>query len=195
MNKRIRLGEKYETQTNPYQYTYDSKYNLRPYKHMDIEYITAYDMLGLSLSLCGPAPHGATDQNFFLPMTFLYSQWCQKVASTKAEGVGNFQGVAKPPSVYQCTWLVHLTNNDPPEYFFGASLSGYSTKNPKGKINAIASKKAVGVRWEQLVQESRYRVLPRPILLPNYGTVDMSPLREIHQEGTRLDIAQRHTRS
>lgn len=138
------------------------------------------------MSLCGPAPHGATEQIFFLSMTYLYSQWCQKIASTKAEGVDNFQGVARPPAMYQCTWLVHLTTNNPPEYFFVASLSGYSTKNPKGKVNATASRQAVGVRWEDFVQESGYRVLPRAILLPSYGTVDMSPRREMHQEGTRF---------
>ena len=121
---------------------------------MDVNYInaydllglSAYDLLGLSLSLCGSAPATATKEKFILPMTHLYAQWCQKVASTKAKGIGSFQGIARPPSVYQCTWLVHLTNDDPIEYFLGVSLSGYSTKNPKEIVNASVLRKAVGLQ-------------------------------------------------
>lgn len=149
--------------------------------------MTPYDLLGLFLSLGGPAPYNATDRNFFLPMTHLYAQWCKKVASNKAEAVADFKGVARPPSMYQCTWLLHYKNHDPPEYFLGASLSGYSTKKPQGKERASAARQAVGLRWEPIVQEFRYRLLPQNMLLPKYRTIDGSPLREEFPEyGTRF---------
>lgn len=145
---------------------------------MDTDYLTPYDLLGLFLSLSGPAPHSATDQNFFLPMTHLYAQWCKKVASDKAEHIAGFQGVARPLSKYQCTWLVHLENNNPAEYFLGASISGYITKKPKGKTRASNARKAVGLRWELMIQECRYQLLPPDKLLPKYDTIDASPMRE-----------------
>jgi hypothetical protein len=154
---------------------------------MDTDYLTPYDLLGLFLSLSGPAPQGATNRNFFLPMTHLYAQWCKKIASVKATEGAHFQGVAPPPTMYQCTWLLHSKNNDPPEYFLGASLSGYSTKRPKRNTNATIARRAVGLRWEQMIQECRYQLLPPDKLGPEYGTSAESPMRKDSPKiGTRF---------
>lgn len=76
--------------------------------------------------------------------------------SIKTKGVDNLLGIAN-----QRTWLIDLTTNDPPEYFFDVFLSGYSTKTSKRKMNAITiSKQAVDIKWEKMIQESRYRTLP-----------------------------------
>ncbi|KAF5604289.1 hypothetical protein FPCIR_834 [Fusarium pseudocircinatum] len=44
------------------------------------EWWCPYDLLGLFLSLLGPAPATATKNNFYLPLTAVYGRWCSRIA-------------------------------------------------------------------------------------------------------------------
>jgi hypothetical protein len=48
-------------------HTYEAHYNGR-------DYWSPYDLLGLFLPFIGPAPNGATERNFYLPMTAVYGR-------------------------------------------------------------------------------------------------------------------------
>lgn len=149
--------------------------------------MTPYDLLGLFLSFIGPAPLDATVENFYLPMTYLYGKWCSKIVSKNAEATrGNFKGVGPPPAMYQCTWITFETSQSHPEFFLGASLSGYSTKSVIDNAEGIAAKRAVGNLWEQRVQESRYHLVPRPVVEPEYPGFDSSVMREKDDQGTHF---------
>lgn len=117
-----------------------------------------YDLLGLFLSLLGPAPDGANKNNFYLPLTAVYARWCSRIAGrpfpnwkwkipNREQGQGDF------PAVFQCTW--HTTVNEETKqrsghYFLGASTAGDKfPKTPEGLPGP----------WREKVQEARFTML------------------------------------
>lgn len=177
----------YNQNLHPDGYPQESKFIPRPYEFLDTAFVTPYDLLGLFLSFIGPAPLNATVHNFYVPITFLYGQWCSKIASRNAEPTrGNFRGVGPPPAMYQCTWITFETSERHPEFFLGASLSGYSTKSVVDNDQGVAAKRAVGTLWERRVQESRYHLVPRTVVEPEYLNFDSSVMREKDDQGTRF---------
>lgn len=179
--------QEYNENLHPEGYPQESKFIPQPYEFLDTSFLTPYDLLGLFLSFIGPAPLDATVENFYLPMTYLYGQWCSIIASKKAEETkGKFKGVGPPPAMYQCTWITFETSKRHPEFFLGASLSGYSTKSVIDNAEGIAAKRAVGNLWNQRVQESRYHLVPRTVLEPEYSDFDSSVMREKDDQGTHF---------
>src|SRR5271155_2852432 len=78
-----------------------SKFSVRQHLHNGREYWSPYDLLGLFLSVMGPAPDGATKGNFHLPMTAVYGRWCRQIAGTLPSN-----GVCDIPYMFQCTWCI-----------------------------------------------------------------------------------------
>lgn len=134
-----------------------------------LEFWSPHDLLGLFLSLMGPAPAGANKRNYFLPLTAVYGRWCAKIAGRGARGFeptsGRIvQGVSDPPTVFQCTWEGNEKRLDQ-RFFLGASLAGYNWNlNETGQ-------------WENTLKMGRYNVLKeRASLEPEYS-FERSPNR------------------
>jgi len=98
-------------------------------QNLRLPYWSPFDLLGLILSLFGPAPPGANDKNFFMPLTALYGMWCSRLGShlrnpnhlNDNDGV---RGVGHLPEVFQFTYRVHGQTGDK-IFFLGASIGGY----------------------------------------------------------------------
>lgn len=80
------------------------------------------DMLGLLLGLLGPAPAGATKRNFYLPLTAMFSKWCQRLCS------------ARLPTVVQCTW-----STADGRYCLGAIMSGHDGREEDNWVMASSA--------------------------------------------------------
>lgn len=98
-----------------------------------VPYWCPYDLLGLFLGLLGPAPKGATLDNFFLPLKAVYGQWCGWIAGQrpgKLDGEPQNRGrdgAGDWPYCFQSTWE-RIKNSDGSEtmhYSLGASIAGY----------------------------------------------------------------------
>ena len=83
-----------------------------------------YDLLGLFLSLLGPAPQAADKNNYFLPLTAVYARWSSRIAGhapsifqwpDPGDGAGDW------PFMFQCTWK---QEGDKWRFFLGASTGG-----------------------------------------------------------------------
>ncbi|KAF9223280.1 hypothetical protein BS17DRAFT_131870 [Gyrodon lividus] len=110
-----------------------------------------FDLLGVFLSLMGPAPTtgtAPTPKNYFLPLLVVYAKWCTKLAPETNQC----------PTVVQVTWS---TDNDTLYPFLGASARGYAhgTEGPPQQ-------------WTSLVQETRHGHLNGILQAPytNFGT-------------------------
>jgi hypothetical protein len=98
-----------------------SKFRVRRYVHDGQDYWNPWNLLGLFLSLMGPAPDGATKRSFYLPMTAVYGRWCSRIA-------GSFprNGTCDTPYMFQCTWCIPSRNSSKPTRFsLGSSLAGF----------------------------------------------------------------------
>lgn len=95
-------------------------------------YWSSFDLLGRFISLTGPAPRGATRDNFYLPLTLVYINWCRKIAPMA-------------PWVYSCVWAEQKDTQS--RFHLGGSLAGY--RNPEGNGN----------RWVKILQRARFDVL------------------------------------
>ncbi|KAF5639337.1 hypothetical protein F52700_4189 [Fusarium sp. NRRL 52700] len=124
-----------------------------------------YDLLGLFLSLLGPAPAAADKYNFYLPLTGVYGRWCARIAG-KPERSWKWKPDAKGegtlPYVFQCTWSLEVddkTKQHWARYFLGASTAGdrwenkITEKNPKSPTYTGA--------WRDRVGEERFKMLYR----------------------------------
>jgi hypothetical protein len=78
-----------------------SKFTVGRHLHNGHDYWSPYDLLGLFLSLMGPAPNGATKRNFYLPMTAVYGRWCRQIAGNAPRN-----GICDRPYMFQCTWSI-----------------------------------------------------------------------------------------
>lgn len=121
---------------------------------VNIAYWSHYDLLGLFLSLMGPAQTGSQKLNFFLPLTAVYARWCWVIGGTRTRGrvaPAATAGVGAPPKVYQCTWRKGAKGV---EYCLGASLAGYNW-DPAGKVG----------NWQKQLKMTRFD------LLANYNNI------------------------
>ncbi|KLO92516.1 Uncharacterized protein LW93_12090 [Fusarium fujikuroi] len=138
-----------------------------------------YDLIGLFLSLLGPAPSTATKYNFYLPLTAVYGRWCARIAG-KPERSWKWKPDAKGegtlPNVFQCTWSLEVddkTKQHWGKYFLGASTAGdrwewkITEKNPKSPTYTGA--------WRQRVEEARFNTLFR---CQKIGMVNESAYRD-----------------
>ncbi|KAI1406918.1 hypothetical protein F5Y13DRAFT_144196 [Hypoxylon sp. FL1857] len=87
-----------------------------------------YDLLGLFISILGPAPAGANKVNYFLPLTAVYGRWCSRIAGralTKWNWTNRGDGAGDWPFMFQITWKPEgkpaVTGF---RFFLGSSLAG-----------------------------------------------------------------------
>ncbi|KAJ3545139.1 hypothetical protein NM208_g2660 [Fusarium decemcellulare] len=125
----------------------------------------AYDLLGLFLSLLGPAPSAADKNNFYLPLTAVYARWCSRIAGHPESNwnwTPDVQGEGYLPFVFQCTWHVEVDNSTKQhrgQYFLGATTAGDSFVSDPNPEKYPAS-------WQERVQEARFNALFRCQKLP-----------------------------
>ncbi|KAJ5188854.1 hypothetical protein N7491_005175 [Penicillium cf. griseofulvum] len=113
-------------------------------------YWCTFDLLGRFLSLISPAPQGATQNNFYLPLTLPYANWCGKIAPTA-------------PWVHSCVWAEE--KDELSGFHLGASLAGY--RNLAGQ----------GSRWVKVLQQARFNLLRDERLDAAGITIDSTRLR------------------
>ncbi|EQK97925.1 hypothetical protein OCS_06362 [Ophiocordyceps sinensis CO18] len=111
------------------------------------------DLLGLLLSAMGPAPDGATEKNFYLPLLALYGRWCHRISGNRGVNGRSQAGAGDPAFVYQCTW-----NEATRGFFLGASLSGYVCL-PFYEVG----------QWETAVKTARFNLLSSFYALERQG--------------------------
>lgn len=119
-----------------------------------LEFWNPCDLLGLFLSLMGPAPGAARKRDYYLPLTAVYGRWCAKIASNKSQGFEPISqkeavGISAPPTVFQCTWE-DKRDFSPQNFFLGSSLAGFSW--------GVAD---TGL-WETVLKRGRYNLLRDP---------------------------------
>jgi hypothetical protein len=95
-------------------------------------YWSPFDLLGRFLSIISPAPQGATNYNFYLPLALMYANWCGKIAPLS-------------PHVYSCVWAEE--NGKQSRFHLGASLGGYIVPKPRGGP------------WVKILQQARFNIL------------------------------------
>ncbi|CAI7578960.1 unnamed protein product [Penicillium glandicola] len=78
------------------------------------------------------APESATQDNFYLPLTLMYSNWCGKIAPMA-------------PWVSSCVWAEEKGKQS--RFHLGASLGGY--RNPENRGN----------RWVKILQRARFNLI------------------------------------
>ncbi|KIJ59877.1 hypothetical protein HYDPIDRAFT_117970 [Hydnomerulius pinastri MD-312] len=113
-------------------------------------YFIIFDLLGVFLSLMGPAPSNATAKNYYLPLVVIYSKWCTLISPETNQS----------PTITQITWTKEKDQFYP---FLGASSRGYAygTEGPPAA-------------WTALVQTTRHGYIKGSGVLPakyqNFGT-------------------------
>ncbi|KAF5575816.1 hypothetical protein FPCIR_12955 [Fusarium pseudocircinatum] len=124
---------------------------------VELPYWSHYDLLGLFLSLMGPAQPNSDRYNFFLPLTAVYTRWAfiiggsrnygdikerslQEMAFTPKPGHG------PPPTIFQCTWLEGSDGNV--DFSLGASMGGHNYGN----------RQVLG-DWGSKLQKTRFALL------------------------------------
>jgi hypothetical protein len=143
------LNPAWETAKPPYNI---SKFSLRPQHYENVPYWGLYDLLGLFLSLIGPAPVGATKKNFYVPLTATYGRWCAKIGDRLSY-------------MFNCCWSVRENQQD--TFSLGASLGGYMTK-----------KRLTGC-WHYVCQRGRFSLVDgEPLKLAGWTFGDSPCIRD-----------------
>ena len=118
-------------------------------------YFDPYDLLGLFLSLLGPAPPGATGKNFYLPLAIVLARWCSRIGGSWARGKGPL------PFMLQCTWIESRAQRCP--FFLGASLGGYDWETGLGN-------------WKRELRFARYELVEGIVdPVPELGYLGSNP--------------------
>ena len=148
-----------------------SKFAVRRHLRNGHDYWSPYDLLGLFLSLMGPAPNGATKRNFYLPMTAVYGRWCRQIAGNTPRN-----GIRDPPYMFQCTWCIPFDNSGrPTQFFLGSSLAGYDWRS------------GLTGTWEAVLRHARFALVDGPRLRQAGHDFDNSPVIERRGEnGTKF---------
>ncbi|KAI0536515.1 hypothetical protein GGR58DRAFT_475017 [Xylaria digitata] len=129
-----------------------------PDKVISVEWWNPYDLLGLFLSILGPAPPGADKLNYFLPLTALYAQWCSRIAGKDEPGK---VGVGFLPAVYQATWKRRdPVPNDKFDYFLGSSVAG-----DNWEANQVG-------QWRLRVQQARFNMFHSSLRIKLFEKAD-----------------------
>ncbi|KAI7772316.1 hypothetical protein LZL87_007677 [Fusarium oxysporum] len=127
----------------------------------NLPYWSHYDLLGLFLSLMGPAEYNSDRFNFFLPLTAVYARWCFTIAGNrnrkklKSSQVMAFKprpGYGKPPTIFQCTWITGTDSKV--DFSLGASMGGQHY----GSIDKETGENKLG-KWSERLQRSRFDLL------------------------------------
>ncbi|CAG8031529.1 unnamed protein product, partial [Penicillium nalgiovense] len=111
---------------------HESYFLLDKVTHGGIQYWCPFDLLGRVLSIISPAPQGATNYNFYLPLTLMYANWCRKTAPFS-------------PFAYSCVWAEE--NGKQSRFHLGASLGGYRLPKPRSGL------------WVKILQQARFDIL------------------------------------
>lgn len=118
-------------------------------------YFNPYDLLGLFLSLLGPAPPGATGKNFYLPLAIVLARWCSQIGGPRARGKGPL------PFMLQCTWVESRAQRCP--FFLGTSLGGYDWETGLGN-------------WKRELRFARYELVEGIVdPVPELGYLGSNP--------------------
>ncbi|KAI1747089.1 hypothetical protein F4782DRAFT_522487 [Xylaria castorea] len=129
------------------------------------------DLLGLFLSILGPAPPGASKENYFLPLTAVYGQWCTRLAGKGA--TTNNVGTGWLPAVFQVTWRQWRPDgsklSDRIDFFLGSSLALDDYKE-----------KETG-QWKSKVQRARFDMFYNSLRIKLFKQTDfeskLSPMQ------------------
>ena len=114
------------------------------------EYFIIFDLLGVFLSLMGPAPTAGTAptaKNYFLPLVVVYAKWCTVLSRSKG-----FR-----PTIAQITWS---TKDSKIYSFLGSSVGGFVKEQA----------------WIDLVGKTRHAYLSTILKAP-YTAYGQSPVR------------------
>ncbi|KAF5545943.1 hypothetical protein FMEXI_5859 [Fusarium mexicanum] len=141
------------------------KYPYRP-GVVDLPYWSHYDLLGLFLSLMGPAQPNCDRYNFFLPLTAVYTRWAftiggsrnlgdLKKTSLQAMAFTPKPGHGGPPTIFQCTWIQGSDSHV--DFSLGASMGGQNY----GQRQVIGD-------WGTRLQKTRFE------LLKNWNAIEQS---------------------
>ncbi len=143
-------------------------------KAITVDWWNPYDLLGLFLSILGPAPAGADKTNYFQPLTAVYGQWCSRVGGEVAPP-GKI-GVGYPPAVFQVTWKKWRPEGsklaDRIDYFLGSSLAGDGWKE-----------KEVG-QWRVRVRKARFDMFHDALSVELFSHDDFDPQADGQSFGT-----------
>ncbi|OTB15547.1 hypothetical protein K445DRAFT_301010 [Daldinia sp. EC12] len=135
-----------------------------------------YDLLGLFISILGPAPSTADKNNYFLPLTAVYARWCSRVAGRATESWEwnpRGDGVGDWPYMFQATWK---PIGKEIYFFVGSSVAGDDwIENVKRGEDAS---KRVG-KWRRAVQRSRFNMFHKSLQMKLFdiNTFDTSPVQ------------------
>ncbi|RYP91660.1 hypothetical protein DL770_002226 [Monosporascus sp. CRB-9-2] len=142
---------------------------------IEVKWWNPYDLLGLFLSILGPAPQGATKNNYFLPLTAVYGRWCARVAghairgwewTTPGDGAGDW------PRMFQVTWKPDQDRDRKQHFFLGSSVAGDEWNS-----------KQVG-RWKKRVQRTRFDTLYGSLRMKLFeNSFEKSPVYEAYKFG------------
>ena len=122
------------------------------------EYFIIFDLLGVFLSLMGPAPTtgtAPTAKNYFLPLVVVYAKWSRALARSKAFA----------PTVVQITWSSEDSGSTWYS-FLGSSAAGF-VKDPT---------------WKDLVGKTRHDYLSGILSPSDWPTYGHSPARDANKD-------------
>ncbi|KAI1124289.1 hypothetical protein F5Y10DRAFT_285214 [Nemania abortiva] len=138
-----------------------SKYQGALTAAITVSWWNPYDLLGLFLSVLGPAGVGATKKNFFLPLCAVYAKWCSRLAG-RADGRWGWAtpglGEGVWPFMFNITWRPEGNPVTAIYFFLGSSTAG-----DQWKENLVG-------QWRARVQRSRFNVL--------YGALPLKPFKQ-----------------
>ncbi|KAF4475786.1 hypothetical protein FAGAP_12633 [Fusarium agapanthi] len=141
------------------------KYPYRP-GVVDLPYWSHYDLLGLFLSLMGPAQPNCDRYNFSLSLTAVYTRWAftiggsrdlgdLKETSLQAMSFTPKPGHGPPPTIFQCTWIEG--SDSYADFSLGVSMGGQN----------YGDRRVLG-DWGTRLQKTRFE------LLKNWNAVEQS---------------------
>ncbi|TGJ87800.1 hypothetical protein E0Z10_g929 [Xylaria hypoxylon] len=135
------------------------------------------DLLGLFLSILGPAPPGASKENYFIPLTAVYGQWCTHLAG-KSQNTDKV-GTGWLPAVFQATWRQWRPDgsklSDRIDFFLGSSLALDDYKEEETG------------QWKSKVQRARFDMFYNSLRIKLFKQTDFdSKLSPVQYTRNRL---------
>ncbi|KAF3055928.1 hypothetical protein GL218_07123 [Daldinia childiae] len=110
-------------------------------RSISVKWWNPYDLLGLFISILGPAPGTANRNNYFKPLIAVYARWCSRIAGYASKWKPPGDGAGFWPFMFQATWK---PVGDKKYFFLGGSIAGDNwDPNEVGQ-------------WKQEVQRQRF---------------------------------------